>query len=71
MSFGRFKGGQHFSKKALKAENERISPEQVKQLKAFGLGEYNLDKLSYAQAAHLLKELKTNKEKTLQRIKTL
>lgn len=71
MAFGRFNGGKHFSKAALSAGNESVSPEQLKMLKSYGLGDYNLTALSYSQAAHLLKELKVNKEKTLQRIKTL
>lgn len=59
MSYGRFKGGQHFSKKALKDPNT-ISPAQIKRFKAFG---YNLkaESMSYDKAAHVLNKLEKAK----------
>lgn len=71
MSYGRFKGGQHFSKKALDAGIESISPEQVKRLIKYGLIDFDLSKLTYSQAAHLLKELRRDKKSVMERIRTL
>jgi hypothetical protein len=57
MSYGRFNGGQHFTKKALKAGTGMISPAQIKRFKQLG-HDIELNSMTYDKAAHLLKNLK-------------
>lgn len=57
MSYGRFKGGKHFSKQAIKAGSGTISPAQIKQFKTLGI-DVKPKSMSYDEAAFRLKELK-------------
>jgi hypothetical protein len=61
MSYGRYNGGQHFSKLATKrAGVEMISVAQIKRFKALGYT-VEANSMTYDQAAYQLKNLKTRK----------
>lgn len=57
MAYGRFNGGQGFSKSALKAVNEKVSPAQIERFKRLGY-DVPVNSMSYEKAANILKNLK-------------
>lgn len=74
MSFGRFKGGQHFTKQALKEMLSKpvepsITSKQIDFIRSLGVSnEYRLDNLTKSQGTLLIKALLKNKEETLKKI---